>query len=252
MLRTLTRAAIALAGLCAVGACNKDEAADTAQLPADSVALNPVTEELATWDVRLDQPTGDAAGFQMAEQPGGGWTVKTGPNGAAVTWRDQDMVQSGAFMATATMEERSAPADHREGYGLFVGGRNLQQPDQQYTYFLVRGTGDYLIKRRDGEATPTLVDWTASPAIQKLANAGDVTRNTLEVRVETDVTRFLVNGTEVTALPTEQVQPYGIAGMRINHALDMLVSSFDVTAGGVGAAPTVTPPPADSQAATPR
>jgi hypothetical protein len=78
------------------------------------------------------------------------------------------------------VEERSAPADHREGYGLFVGGRNLQRPDQPYTYFLVRGTGDYLIKRprRRGHADAHGLDRV--PAIQKSRRRGDVTRNTLE------------------------------------------------------------------------
>jgi hypothetical protein len=250
MLRTLTRATLALATLCALGACNKEEAADTEPLATDSTAATAVEAELATWDVRLDE-AGDAGGFQMTEEPGGGWVVKTGPTGSAITWRDQDMVESGAFRVSAAMEERAAPADHREGYGLFVGGRNLQQPDQQYTYFLVRGSGDYLIKRRDGEATPTLVDWTAAPSIKKVANAGDATQNALEIRVEPEVTRFFVNGTEVTTLPTEQVQPYGIAGMRINHALDMRVTAFEAGAGDAAPA-TTQPAPADSLEATPR
>jgi hypothetical protein len=248
MLRIPTRATLALATLCALGACSTEERAETEPLPTDSAALTPVETELASWDMRLDDAA-DAGGFQMTEQPGGGWTVKTGPTGSAITWRDQDMVQGGGFHAKAAMEERSAPADHREGYGIFVGGRNLQQPDQQYTYFLVRGSGDYLIKRRDGAATPTYKDWTPSEAIKKVVNAGAVTQNVLEVRVEPEVTHFYVNGTEVTSLPTDQVQPYGVAGLRINHGLDMVVSSFEVS--GAGGAP-VAAPATDSAAATPR
>jgi hypothetical protein len=256
MLRITTRATLALAAIFAVGACSREDT-DEAEAPlADSAAPATVAvEDLDSWQVRLDAADADVGGFQMTEEQGGGWSVKTAPNGAAVTWRGQDMVEGGTFRASTTIEERGAPADHREGYGLFVGGRNLQQPDQQYTYFLVRGSGDYLIKRRDGDATPTLTDWTASPAIQKVATAGGAAQNTLEVRVEPEVTRFYVNGTEVTSLPTEQVQPYGVAGLRVNHALDVLVKSFEVGEGATAAEPATPAPaaPADTKAApTPR
>jgi hypothetical protein len=224
------RAVLVVATVCALGACSRDEErAVEMDAPAGDSAADPaVAAELAAWDVRLDEEAADVGGFQMTEQPGGGWTVKTGPAGSAITWRDQDLIQSGAFTVRASVEERAAPADHREGYGLIVGGRNLQQPDQRYTYFLVRGNGDHLIKRRDGASTSTLQDWTPSPAVQRVTAAGASARNTLEIRVGPEVTRFLVNGTEVTTLPTDRVQPYGIAGLRVNHGLELAVSSFEI------------------------
>lgn len=232
-----TRPAVILAVACIVAGCDREaEPAQQETVAADSAPAEPVATELAVWDVRFDEGDAGAGGFQMTEQPGGGWAIRTGPSSAAITWRDGDMVQSGAFTVSATMEELGAPAEHREGYGLFVGGRNLQQPDQQYTYFLVRGDGGYLVKRRDGASTPTYKDWTPSPAIQKVTSEGQATRNTLEIRVQPDVTRFLVNGTEVTALPTDQVQPYGIAGLRVNHGLDMKVTGFAAQAGSAASA----------------
>jgi hypothetical protein len=260
MLRITTRATLALAALLTLGACNREDTGEAEAPLADSAAPTTVpVEELATWQVRLDAADADVGGFQMTEESGGGWSVKTAPNGAAITWRGRDLVEGGSLRASTTIEERGAPADHREGYGLFIGGRNLQQPDQHYTYFLVRGSGDYLIKRREGDATPTPVDWTASPAIQKVGTEGAASQNTLEVRVDPEVTRFYVNGTEVKSLPTEQVQPYGIAGLRVNHALDVLVKSFEVGDGQGTTAPQpapvapATPAPADSKAPpTPR
>ncbi len=230
MVPTTQRWTLALAAICALAGCSR-EGADS-EMAADSTAqaAEPVVAT-ATWDLRFDDPAADAGGFQMAEQPGGGWTVKTGPAGSAITWKSQDMVEGGAFQAAASFEERSAPADHRESYGLIFGGRNLQAPDHTYTYFLVRASGDYLIKRREGANTPTLVDWTASDAIQKVVNEGDVTQNRLEVRVRPDSTAFVVNGTHVKMLPTDQVQPYGIAGLRVNHMLDMVVTGFEVQGG---------------------
>lgn len=183
-----------------------------------------VTEEdLSAWDVRFDDASAEASGFQITEGPGGGLTIVTGP--AGIAWRSSDLVEGGPFSVSATVEERDAPPEHREAYGLLFGGRNLEDPDQRYSYFVIRGTGDYLIKRREGEATPTLVDWTPSDAIRP-------GQNTLEVRVAQDSVRFTINGTEVETLPAEQVQPYGIAGLRVNHMLDVAVTSFAVSPGG--------------------
>src|SRR5688572_5358950 len=129
MLRITTRAALALATMCALGACSREDAAEGEPALADSAPPSTVAAaELSAWKVRLDAAAADAGGFQMTEEPGGGWTVKTGPDGAAITWRDSDLVEGGSFRANTAIEERAAPAEHREGYGLFVGGRNLQQP----------------------------------------------------------------------------------------------------------------------------
>jgi hypothetical protein len=45
---------------------------------------------------------------------------------------------------------QTKPSAHAEGYGLFFGGKSLEGKDQQYTYFLIRQDGSYLIKRRGG------------------------------------------------------------------------------------------------------
>lgn len=104
----------------------------------------------------------------------------------------------------------------------------MDDPDQRYTYFRVRGTGDYLIERRDGTATPTLVDWTASPAVRCGGSPDGTARNTLEIGVAASTTRFFMNGTEVEALPTESVKPYGLVGLRVNHMLDIAVRDYRV------------------------
>jgi hypothetical protein len=227
-----TRWTLTVVLLAALAGCAEREPEPEVQADAaDSAPETRVTaEDLAVWEVRFDDATSEPGGFLMTEVEGD-WTIMTGPNGAGITWQPADLREGGAFTASATMEERQAPAGHAEGYGLIVGGRNLKDPDQRYTYFLVRGTGHYLIKRREGEATPTLVDWTPSDAVQKVTTQGGSAANALEVRVQPDTTRFFVNGTEVAALPTESVQPYGLAGLRVNHALNVAVRDFRVDGG---------------------
>ena len=51
-----------------------------------------------------------------------------------------------------------------------IGGSNLAGDMQTYTYFLVRNQGEYFVANREGNARlSTVVNWTANPAIVKLA-----------------------------------------------------------------------------------
>lgn len=175
------------------------------------------------YDFRLDSQRSDPAEFRVSEEPEG-LRVQTGP--AGVAWRKEDQIPSGSFTVLATFVQHGAPVGYREAYGVFVGGRDLLGADVEYTYLLVRSTGDFLIKRRLGEETETLVDWTAHAAVQRVVQEGDEPRNTLSVEVEGEETRFLVNGTEVHRMPTSQARPHGIAGIRANHRLDILVTDW--------------------------
>jgi hypothetical protein len=229
-----TRWTLAAGMIVALAGCAERE--PESEVQAETAAGAPETTvapaDLAVWDMRFDDSTAGPGGFQMTEAESGA-TIVTGPNGSAITWRDADLHEGGAFIVGATLEEQQAPADHAEGYGLFVGGQNLQDPDQRYTYFLVRGTGHYLIKRRDGSATPTLKDWTASEAVGKVATEGGTAATALEIRVEPETTHFVVNGTEVAARPPADVQPYGIAGLRVNHGLNVVLRDFRLGDGTV-------------------
>lgn len=214
----------------ATGACADESDADAGEAAvADRTAEADVPTEveesaLDRWDVSLDQE--DAGGdFQMVEEDGA-WRIRTGP--AGIAWRASDLVEEGDFTARATFEQRGAQPGHREAYGLLVGGFHLESPDQRYTYFLVRGTGDYLVKQRDGEETRTLTDWTGSDAVRAILRPGDEPRNTLEVRVQGDSVRFAVNDRVVETLPADRARPYGLAGLRVNHGLDVEVSDFEV------------------------
>ncbi|MGH7507746.1 MAG: hypothetical protein ACRELX_18985, partial [Longimicrobiales bacterium] len=95
-------------------------------------------------------------------------------------------------------------------------------------YFLVRADGSYLIKQRAGEETSNVTDsWTESAAVNASTGGGEVT-NALEVRVTGDQVHFLVNDQEVEVVPVSEIDAYGIAGVRINHNLNVRVSDFAV------------------------
>src|SRR5690606_4996509 len=115
-----------------------------------------------------------------------------------------------------------------------VGGRNLDDPDARYTAFLVRGTGHYRIERHDpsgaGSEAAASSEWISSPAV-RVAQAGAAPRDELAVRVEGDTTRFLVNGTVVDARPSGQVEPYGVAGLRVSGGVSVAVRDLSIGRG---------------------
>ena len=156
---------------------------------------------------------------------GGGVHFMTGPAGIYYKPADKG---AGAYETHATFTQME-PAAHPEAYGLFIGGANLDAAGQKYTYFIVRQDGKYMIKRRAGADTPTVVDWTDSAAIKKPDSSGKMS-NTLAIEVGKDKVRFLVNGTEVTSVDAAKVDTAGTPGLRVNHNLNLHVEGFAVKA----------------------
>jgi hypothetical protein len=184
---------------------------------------------------RLDSERSDPQEFLVSKEASA-LHIQTGP--AGIVWRPEDVVQSGAFRAEATFVQYGAPVGYREAYGLFVGGLDLDREDQEYTYLLVRTTGDYLVKRRLGETMEILVDWTPHVAVVRVNAEGDEPENALAVEVADGETRFVVNGTTVHSMPTPEARPYGIAGIRANHRLDFRVSTWSLSALATSPDPT--------------
>ena len=176
------------------------------------------------WKGRLDSGDKTLAGVK-ATQMGGGVHFMTGP--AGIYYKPSDK-GAGAYEAHAIFTQME-PAAHPEAYGLFIGGANLDAAGQRYTYFIVRQDGKYMIKRRAGGDTPTVVDWTDSAAIKKPDSSGKMS-NALSIDVGSDKVRFLVNGTEVTSVDAAKVDTVGIPGLRVNHNLNLHVEGFAVKA----------------------
>ncbi|MBI4419710.1 MAG: hypothetical protein HY560_02715, partial [Gemmatimonadetes bacterium] len=120
-------------------------------------------------------------------------------------------------------------AQHAEGYGLFVGGKNLQSAAPTYTYFLVRQDGQFIIKQFTGAGQPAFVNdgWTAHAAVNKPDANGKQT-NELAIGVSTGKASFTVNGKEVFSTDASKLSTDGIVGLRVNHNLDVHVGGFAV------------------------
>ena len=187
-------------------------------LPAQSRPLG--------WQTRFDQGThaGHGADSLVFEDMKPGFHVTTGP---AVTLWHPDSVARGNFTVEATLHLFDTKGRDREGYGLIVGGRDLDGDAQAYTYFLLRNDGQFIIKQRQGAETPTLAPWKAHEAIAKWSTtSGSSVKNVLAVKAVGANVQFLVNGQVVHTLPRAQVSPDGIFGVRANHSVNLHVEKI--------------------------
>lgn len=182
----------------------------------------------AGWTLRLDDKdqqryTKDDTRFVAM---GDGYHVTSGP--AAVYYNPKDVV-SGSFTVSASFRQTKAPR-HPEAYGLFIGGSQIDTPEQQYFYFLVRGDGKYFVAHRAGRDVHKIVEWTESPAVAKQDGAG-VATNAVALQVTADSVGLSVNGQRVRSFARSELHGFntdGQVGLRVNHNLDVHVADFSV------------------------
>ncbi|HUR91135.1 MAG TPA: hypothetical protein VMY38_00530 [Gemmatimonadaceae bacterium] len=157
---------------------------------------------------------------------GDSWEITTGP--AHIVYSTKD-VGTGNYTVKATIEQLAAPR-HREAFGLIFGGADLDTPTQRYSYFVVAGTGEMLVKHRNGETTRDLIGWHKTQWVPAADAQGRQTYN-LEVRVSGDSVKFVVNNTVAAALSKSalSLQTDGIAGLRVNHNLSLRATPVAVT-----------------------
>lgn len=178
----------------------------------------------AGWQARFDKDGADPTKVSFFVTPDHGLHATTGP--AAIFWRAENTM-SGPFRISATFLQTKAPM-HPEAYGIFVGGKDLDKPEQSYGYLIVRGDGKYAIKHRAGGEVHTIADWTDLPALKKADEAGKAT-NTVAFEVRADSVRAFVNGTQVHSWGAAYWPGKGVAGLRVNHQLDLHITDFAVT-----------------------
>jgi hypothetical protein len=232
---------LALVAACAKGKADSAPADTSAAAPASAAV--PAATDTGMKGMHMDADksaagTGVPAGYTGVTdhadskitdakytENGGRWEIQTGP--AHITFAAKDSAKGG-YQVSTTIEQLEKPK-HPEAYGVFLGGSNLTDPaKQKYGYFVIRGTGEYLIKTRNGENTTSVVDWTASPKIPKEDASGKATYK-ITVHVAPDTVHFVVNDNLVTAVPKSKFPTDGIAGLRVNHNLHVSVTPIAIS-----------------------
>jgi hypothetical protein len=172
---------------------------------------------------RTDRPNQRLSDAKYVKR-GNGWDVTTGP---AHILYNPSQTASGSYTVSATIDQLANPA-HPESYGIFIGGSGLTGSGQTYLYFNVRGTGEFLVKTRNGDNTASAIDWKTSSLVPK-ADASGRASYKLAIQVASDSVKFWVNGHQVAALPKGTLPTNGIYGLRINHNLKLHVTPVSVT-----------------------
>ncbi len=158
--------------------------------------------------------------------------LKIGP--AAVYWSDANMA-SGNYEVKASFTENKHNPGHPHSYGMFIGGSDLETPNQKLAYCIVYANGTYSVKYFNGANVATVADRVASPAIKK-ADASGVATNEVGWRVGGGKAACVVNGTEVGSWDAAQLVGAdklksldGIYGVRVSHNLDLTMTPPVVT-----------------------
>lgn len=187
------------------------------------------------WEVRLDRNMEDVI---IGSDPDSsdiyfvnmtpGWHITSGP--AAIYYHPSNMA-SGDFELSAVLHLFDPGNRNREAFGIFVGGERLKDDDQSYLYFLIRNTGEFLIKERMGTETKVIQDWTSSDSINlytdDLEDAS--AQNTLKASVSESNLMFYINGTEVATVPATNYSTDGLYGLRVNHSINLHISDLAYT-----------------------
>jgi hypothetical protein len=154
---------------------------------------------------------------------GKGFHVITGPAG---TFWNPSNTAAGSYTVRATFNLMQ-PSNHTNFYGLVFGGKDLDGPNQSYAYFVVAQNGQFQVRRRSGGQVTSVVPPTAHAAIKRPEGNGQSV-NVLEVRVAGDAVSYVVNGTVVHTGPKGALATDGLAGVRVNHVLNVHIEGFAV------------------------
>jgi hypothetical protein len=219
------RRSLLLASLVAAG-CSPSDGRDAAAAPAVStVAAVPARGSDAAATAWHANP---AEGVTVTPSSASDFTLQAGPH--VIAWRVEAAELTPPYTVRGTLQKSTGRI--HEGVGLLFGGTALEGPEsgQQYSYFLTRGDGSFLIKQRRGVETPVVRDWTAHAAIRRDAD-GTGRPNELRVDVGEEETVFFINDAEVARVPTADLQVRGRAGVRASHDVLVRVRGFQAGAG---------------------
>lgn len=181
------------------------------------------TDGPATLMTEGTEPTGAQLYF-VAMPPG--WHVTTGPG---TLLYQPEFSGRGNFAVEA--EVFLFPGDSQEGYGVFFGGRSLDEASAQPTYlaFLARRDGQAGVYERSATGLTPIVDWAANDAVVPHAGGDGTAKNVLRVDVNLNEIVFSANGKPVTKVPRAGRTVDGHVGFRIGPRVNLHASRLDVT-----------------------
>lgn len=156
-----------------------------------------------------------------------GWHITSGP--AGIYYHPKNSA-TGDYTLKSKIYLFDTKGRNREAFGLFMGGENLKKENQSYVYFLLRNTGEYLIKQRTGSETSTIKGWTKTDAMNMFTEETESSaENDFQVKVSDNELTFSLNGKVLTTIEKGNFNTDGIYGFRVNHSINLHISSLEKT-----------------------
>ena len=156
-----------------------------------------------------------------------GWHITTGPAGI---YYHSDNKAEGDFTLDSKIYLFDTKGRNREAFGLFIGGKNLKSDNQSYVYFLLRNTGEFLVKERKGSETSTIQGWAKAESMNMFTDETESSaENNFQVKVSGDTITFSLNGEVLANLEKGDLNTDGHFGFRVNHSINLHISSLILT-----------------------
>jgi hypothetical protein len=187
------------------------------------------------WQGKAD--AGNRQGLTVSDSKfaaeGSGFRLVTGP--AALYWNPAN-VGKGDFTVKATFTESKQSYNHPHPYGVFIGGSALDTDAPNALYCVAYRNGNYIVRGFSGGKPFGVVQKpTAHEAVKKAAGPEAEVVQEVGWTVKGDKLECMVNGAAVWSGTKADVtgagklpSTDGIAGIRVSHNSDALVTNFAV------------------------
>lgn len=177
------------------------------------------------WVVRSDGVASGASGDTVKLiNRGKGYFLTSGP--PSIVWSPKN-VATGRFVLQGILFSGRTGATIPDGFGVFLGGKNMQTPNAQYTEFLVKNDGQFAVFQHIGSKRIALVDWKSVIGVTMHSGQRDESvRNTFRVVVDDKTVQLVVNRTVATSIPRAVFQPDGVYGVRIGTRQQFQIESL--------------------------
>ncbi len=192
----------------------------------------PLTAQLSpppTWRWVTDRPakqsstpdTINDSTFTFVQMPPG-WHMTMGPGGVLF---DPRYFAGDSY--TLESQIYHFPSSANEGYGLMVGGADLEG-QARYVVFAMRGDGSVAAWEHAAGRDRMLAPWARADAVHP-GVAGDVIGNVLRLTVTPTEAVLKANGLDVLILPREGLELDGQFGFRVGPDVNLHATTLTLT-----------------------
>jgi hypothetical protein len=182
------------------------------------------------WQGKAD--TGNRQGLTVNDSKfapeGSGFRITTGP--AALYWNPANTAK-GDYTVRATFTEAKQTYNHPHPFGVFVGGSGLDTDAPSALWCGAYRDGTFFVRQFVAGKPNTLAKKNANAAVVKAAGPDAEVKQEVALTVKGDRVECTINGASVWSATKAELggaSTDGIAGIRVSHNSDAVVSNFSV------------------------